>query len=97
MYLFSKHALIYFSPWTSLLINPSSHLQSSFQSWYASRVKKQIQQAPDSRLTSIEMRLSVIKPVYAEWLIDAYNYIKSQPEIINNGFKAAGILDKIGT
>ena len=73
------------------------HVASATQSWYASRVKKQIQQAPDSSLTPIDMRLSVIKPVHAQWLIDAYNYIKSRPEIVINGFKAAGILDKIGT
>ena len=70
-----------------------SHLQSSFQAWYSSQVKKQMQEAPGSSLTPIDTRLSIIKPVHVQWLIDAYNYIKSQPESIINGFKAAGILE----
>ena len=70
-----------------------SRLQSSFQAWYSSQVKKQMQEAPGSSLTPIDTRLSIIKPVHVQWLIDAYNYIKSRPESIINGFKAAGILE----
>ena len=70
-----------------------SHLQSSFQAWYASQVKNKMQEPPGASLTPIDTRLSAIKPVHAQWLIHAYNYIKSRPEIIINGFKAAGILE----
>lgn len=63
--------------------------------WYASQIQKQIQQSPSSSLTPVDIRLSTIKSVHAKWLIEAYDYIKSQPEIIINGFKAAGILEKI--
>lgn len=72
-----------------------SCLQSSFQKWYASQIQKQIQQSPSSSLTPVDIRLSTIKPVHAKWLIEDYDYIKSRPEIIINGFKAAGILEKI--
>ena len=74
-----------------------THLQNSFQEWYAAQIQKQILRAPNSSLTPVDMRLSTIKPVHATWLIEAYNYIKSRPEIVINGFKAAGILDRIGS
>ena len=72
-------------------------LKHSFQAWYASQIEKQIQQNPDSPVTPVDFRLSIIKPLHAQWLIDTYDYIKSRPEIIVNGFKAAGIFDKIGS
>jgi len=49
-----------------------SHLQSSFQAWYASQVKKQIQETLGSSLTPIDTRLNVIKSEHAQWVIDAY-------------------------
>jgi len=35
--------------------------------------------------------------VHVKWLIGAYNYIRSRPQIIINGFIAVGILDRIGS
>ncbi len=67
-------------------------LKRFFQLWYALQVEKQIRKNPGK---PIDLRLSVIKPIHAQWLIDAYDYIKCRPDIVINGFKAAGILDKI--
>ena len=48
---------------------------------------------PDGKiLTPVDTCMSTIKPVHAEWVINAHHYVKGQPEIIINGFKAAGIL-----
>ena len=79
-----------------LLINKpiKGRLKNSFQTWYASQIEKQIREDPDSPITPVNFRLSTIKPLHAQWLIDAYDYIKSRPQIVINGFKAAGILDK---
>ena len=43
--------------------------------------------------------LSTLKPVYASWILELYNYLtsKSGKEIIANGLKAAGISDAIKT
>ena len=35
----------------------------------------------------IDLRLSVVKPEGARWMIAMYDYLKSKPEIISNGFK----------
>ncbi len=68
------------------------HLKRLFQMWYALQVEKQIRQNPGKSISPIDLRLSVIKPIHAQWL---YDYIKSRPDIVINGFKAAGILNKI--
>lgn len=76
-------------------------MKQSFHSWYASQVKLQIDgQSGDLQsksLQPVDLRLSVMKPLHAQWIIEAYNYIKNNPELVVNGFYAAGILDKLRT
>ena len=64
-------------------------LRSKFQTWYASQVSIQVQ----SGSTIIDLKLSTMKPLGANWLIEIHDYFKKRPEIIMNGFKAAGIVD----
>ena len=33
----------------------------------------------------VDLHLSVIKPLGAEWLVNLYDYMKTKPEIIRNG------------
>ena len=41
----------------------------------------------------IKLKVSVLKPLHASWLVDAYNHLTSDAgrEIIKNGWKPAGI------
>ena len=44
----------------------------------------------------IDLQLSILKPLEVSWMVNAYNYIKSRPDMIIKGaFTAAGI--KMGT
>ncbi len=46
-------------------------LKQSFQSWYASQIQKQIKTKTDSAsLSPIDLRLSVVKPLHAQWLMN---------------------------
>ena len=64
-------------------------LRRSFQEWYSSEVRKQL----DKNTTQpVDLSMSIVKPLGAMWLMDAYEYIKSKPSIIINGFRGAGIL-----
>ena len=66
-------------------------LRKCFQKWYALQVCSQLEgktsKEPD------DLRLSVMKPIGAKWLVELYDYMKSKPEIVKNGFKEAGILN----
>ena len=44
-------------------------------------------------MTPVDLKLSVMKPqpLGAQWMIKLYDYFKSKPEIIENGFKQVGI------
>ncbi len=58
------------------------HLKRLFQTWYAHQVENQIRQNPSKSISPIDLRLSIIKPIHAQWLIEAYDYIKSRPDIV---------------
>ena len=44
-------------------------------------------------MAPIDLKLSIMKPIGAKWMIDLYDYFKAKPEIIINGFRAVGILN----
>ena len=76
-----------------LSVNKSvkAHLWSEFQSWYAREVCAQLQGCSERK--PVDLKLSVVKPLGAAWMKSAYDYVKCKPDIIQNGFKGAGILE----
>ena len=65
-------------------------LHQKFHSWYADSVSTQLGGTKPRQ--PVDLRLSVVKPLGAKWLVDLFDYMKTKPEIIRNGFKEAGIL-----
>lgn len=59
-------------------------LRGQFQDWYASQICQQIQ--GDTGVQAVDLRLSIIKPLGAKWMLYLYDYLKSKPDIIRNGF-----------
>ena len=68
-------------------------LRQQFQEWYAHEICKQIKDAMD--VSTVDLKLSRVKPLGAQWMIRLYDYLKKNPDIIRNGFKGAGITDYI--
>ena len=64
-------------------------LRRQFQQRYSERVCQQLQ---GETTTSIDLSMSVVKPLSVKWMIGVNDYLKSHPDIIKNGFKEAGIL-----
>ena len=65
-------------------------LRGKFQEWYASQISDQLDD--DTQPQEVDMRLSVMKPLGARWLVALYDFICANPTFIVNGFSAAGIL-----
>jgi len=78
---------------TDLSINKSvkDYLRDKFQKWYPSEVEKSYHQ--DESTTPIDLRMSIMKPLGAGWLVGAYNYVKEKDSLVKNGYKSAGISD----
>ena len=71
------------------------HLRKQFQDWYSDQVCKQLQRQPHKDTTMltkpIDLRMNVVKPLSGKWMMAVYQYIKSRPDIIKNGFHESGI------
>ena len=70
-------------------------LRYSFTSWYASQVTLQIESGKSIQDVRVDTRLSIMKELEAKWIVSACDYLRSNPSIIVNGFKAAGIVDAV--
>ena len=67
------------------------YLRRQFQSWYAQEVCSQLK--GEKEKAPVDLRLTIVKPLGARWIIDMYGYLESNPDIIRNGFK--DIKDKL--
>ena len=63
-------------------------MRSKFREWYATQVQQQLHEGED--IAPVDLRMSIMKPLGARWLVSLYDYLKEHPSIIENGFKAAG-------
>ena len=68
-------------------------LKFAFQLWYAGEIKRQMD--TDQPQTLVDLKLSRMKPLGAQWFVAAFTHVQDNPEIIRNGFKAAGIEDAL--
>ena len=68
------------------------YMRSRFQEWYGSIIHKQLEEQKEE---AVDLRLSIMKPLSAQWIVQFYHYIASKQEIIKNGFHAAGIIDSL--
>ena len=66
-------------------------LRNKFENWYADNIAAQ--KSSGSEIEPVDVRLSVVKPMAAKWMIDLYDYFVAHPQIIKNGFKHVGITD----
>ena len=67
-------------------------LKSKFREWYASQILQQLEKGTEpDKLQPVDMQLSTMKPLCAQWVVAMFDYFKSHPDIILNGFKGAGI------
>ena len=66
-------------------------LRNKFENWYADQIIAQ--KDVSKEIQPVDMRMSIVKPVSAKWMISLYNYFLAHPQIIKNGFKNVGITD----
>ena len=74
-----------------------SYLKRQFTEWFSSKISDELDSGKELEHIEITLHLSVLKPLHAQWLVDLYNYLTLQKgqEIIENGWKSAGITEAI--
>ena len=66
-----------------------------FNDWYAQKVSSQLDKGIAIDEIDLKLRLSLLKPLRAEWLVDFYNHMASAAakKIIDSGWASSGIED----
>lgn len=65
-------------------------LRKQFHDWYANLVCNQVQTT--DKVKPVDLRLTIMKPLGATWLIKLLDYLQLNPEFAINGFRSAGLL-----
>ena len=68
-------------------------MKKEFSKWYSSIVHQNFTTSNDENPPPMDLRMSIMKPLGAQWHIKAYSHLQINSTIIANGFKAAGITD----
>ena len=61
----------------------------------ANEISKQLKEGTAPPDVKVSLKLSVIKPLHAKWVVDLHHHLKADKEMIVNGFRAAGISEAI--
>ena len=70
-----------------------SFRSDKYQNWYANQVAAQIRRGVSPHDVKVDIRLLVVKPLHARWVIEFYNHMQlaAGRQTIINGFRKAGI------
>ena len=72
-----------------------SFISGKYNSWLSNEVPKQLRAEKAHANVKVSLKLSIIKPLYAKWIIDLYNTLKDDKKMAINGFRNAGISEAI--
>ena len=61
-----------------------SQMKNSFQQWYSDQVERNLAE-DECNVQPIDLKLSVVKPLGFQWLVDACAHIEAS-DVIRNGF-----------
>ena len=72
---------------------PKRLIVKKFNGWYSGQISEELQSGTPLEDALVELRLSILKPLHASWVVDFYNLMISadDKEVILNGWEAAGI------
>jgi hypothetical protein len=59
-------------------------MKDRFVAWYSQQLAEDLKKHAD-------LKLSIIKPIHARWMIDVFTNLRQQESLIKSGFSKAGI------
>ena len=72
-----------------------SFISDKYNFWLTNEVPQQFRAGKTAGNVKVCLKLSVIKPLHAKWIVDLYNTLKDDKEMAINGFRSAGITEAI--
>ena len=72
-------------------------ITDQFTSWYSAQIQSQLDSGVVLDDVDVDLRLSVLKPIHATWIVSMYNHLSSSEgrHSIAKGWKKAGVTDVV--
>ena len=72
-------------------------MKQKFTLWYSQEISKALNEGVPLDDIEINLKLSVLKPLHAKWLLEVFNHMTSDAgkSVIENGWKSAGISNAV--
>ena len=61
------------------------------QIWYPEQVQAQISKGIAPKPVFVDLKISILKPIYAQWVIQYYDHISTNKDIVKNGWHRSRI------
>ena len=88
----------YFQPLDISVNKPcKDFLRNEAQAWYSAQICDQIKAGKRPHEIKVGTQISVVKPLHAKWVTKFYDYIRSKPEIVRNGWIKSKIIEHVNT
>ena len=72
-----------------------SFIQNKYDDWFADQVFTQLQNGKGPTDVKISSKLSDLKPIRARWIVDWYNHVIKEKDMIVRGFNSAVISEAV--
>ena len=70
-------------------------IADKYQDWYAEKVLQQLNRSVAVHNVKVDVKLSIMKPLHAKWIIEMYHHLKRFKQIVISGFRKAHILEAV--
>ena len=72
-----------------------SFISNKYNEWLSKQVSQQLEKGIQPADVKVSLGLIELKVMHAKWILELYNHLCHQNEIILNGFKAASITEAV--
>ena len=72
-----------------------SFISNKYNEWFSKQVSQQLEKGIQPADVKVSLGLIELKVMHAKWILELYNHLCHQNEIVLNGFKAASITEAV--
>ena len=70
-------------------------IADKYQDWYAENVLQQLNRVVAAHDVKVVVKLSIMKPLHAKWIIEMFHQLKLSKQIVISGFRKAHITEAV--
>ena len=70
-------------------------IAEKYQDWYAKKVLQQLNRGVAAHNVKVSVKLSIMKPLHAQWITEMYHHLKRSKQIEISGFRKVHITEAV--